>query len=100
MKPKMQKWRLEPNGLGKPGETHWLTRTGQGLASQESAGRIFGRVWTRTDPFLRSKPGPLPGYPDPLLSLVSMSELQYLTIQSCESNKVRLRIASMSELED
>ena len=56
-------------GLAKPGETRGLTGTGPGLARQESAGRVFGRFWNRTDPFLRSKPGPLAGYPDPLLTL-------------------------------
>ena len=44
--------------------------TGPGLARQESAGRVFGRFWNRTDPFLRSKPGTLAGYPDPSLTLV------------------------------
>jgi len=33
------------------------------------AGRVFGRVWNRTEPNRRSKPGPLAGYPDPLLTL-------------------------------
>jgi len=32
-------------------------------------GRVFGRFWNRTEPFIRSKPGPLAGYPDPLLTL-------------------------------
>ena len=70
MKPETQNRRLEPTGLAKPGETRGLTGTGPGLARQESAGRVFGRFWNRTDPFLRSKPGPLAGYPDPLLTLV------------------------------
>jgi len=61
--------RLEPIGLAKPSETHRLMGMGPGLACQESAGRVFGRVRNRTDPFLRSKPGPLAGYPDPLLTL-------------------------------
>jgi len=69
VKPETQNRRLEPTGLAKPGETHGLTGTGPGLACQESAGRVFGRFWNRTDPFLRSKPGPLAGYPDPLLTL-------------------------------
>ena len=56
-------------GLAKPGETRGLMGTGQGLARQESAGRVFGRFLNRTDPFLRSKPGPLAGYPNPLLTL-------------------------------
>jgi len=70
MKPETQNRRLEPTGLAKPGETHRLTGTGPGLARQDSAGRVFGRFWNRTDPFLRSIPGPLAAYPDPLLTLV------------------------------
>jgi len=56
-------------GLPKPGETHGLTVTGPGLACEESGVRVFRRVWNATDPFLRSKPGPLAGYPDLLLTL-------------------------------
>ena len=70
MKPETQNRRLEPTGLPKPGEARGLTGTGPGLAHQESVGRVFGRFWNRTDPFLRSKPGPLAGYPDPLLTLL------------------------------
>ena len=73
MKPKTQNRRLEPTGLAKPGETRGLTGTGLGLARQQSAGRVFGRVWKQTDLFLWSKPGPLAGYPDPLLTLVTTS---------------------------
>jgi len=69
VKPETQNRRLEPTGQAKPGETRGLTGTGPGLARQESAGRVFVRFWNRTDPFLRSKPGPLAGYPDPLLTL-------------------------------
>jgi hypothetical protein len=76
VKPETQNRRLEPTGLAKPGETRGLTGTGPGLARQESAGRVFGRFWNRTDPFLRSKPGPLAGYPDPLLTLLSGSVFQ------------------------
>jgi len=42
---------------------------GMGSACQEAPGRVFGPVWTRTEPFFRSKPGPLAGYPDPLLTV-------------------------------
>ena len=45
-------------GVAKPGETRGLTGTGPGLARQESACPVFGRVWNRTYPFLPSKPGP------------------------------------------
>jgi hypothetical protein len=69
VKPETQNRRLQPTGLAKPGETRGLTGTGPGLARQESAGRVFGRFWNRTDPFLPSKPGQLAGYPDPLLTL-------------------------------
>jgi hypothetical protein len=69
VKPETQNRRLEPLGLAKPGKTRGLTGTGPGLACQESAGRVFGRFWNRTDLFLRSRPGPLAGYPDPLLTL-------------------------------
>jgi hypothetical protein len=69
VKPDTQNQRLQPTGLGKPGETRGLTGTGPGLASQESAGRVFGQFWNRTDPCLQSKPVPLAGYPDPLLPL-------------------------------
>jgi hypothetical protein len=77
VKPETQNRRLEPTGLVKPGETRGLTGTGPGLARQESAGRVFGRFWNRTDLFLRSKPGPLACYPDPLLTLyiTHLSEL-------------------------
>jgi len=67
--PKMQNRRLDPTGLAKPGETHGLTGTGPGLDRQEAAGRVFGRFWNRNEPFFRSKPAPLAGYPDPLLTL-------------------------------
>jgi hypothetical protein len=69
VKPETQNWRLEPTGLAKPGETHRVMGTGPGLACQESAGRVFGRFWNRTDLFFWSKPGPLAGYLDPLLTL-------------------------------
>ena len=69
VKPETQNRRLEPTGLAKPGETRGLKGTGPGLARQESAGRVSGGFWNRTDPFLRSKPGPLAGYPDPVLTL-------------------------------
>jgi len=33
-------------------------------------GRVFGLGWNRTEPFLRSEPGPLAGHPHPLLTLI------------------------------
>jgi len=68
-KPETQNQRSEPTGLAEPSKTHKLTGTGPGLAHQDPAGRVFGRFWNRTKLFFRSKPGPLVGYPDPLLTL-------------------------------
>jgi len=62
-------------GLAKPGETRGLMGTGLGLARQESTSGVFRRVCNLTDPFLGSKPGPLAGYPDLLLTLVSVTLL-------------------------
>jgi len=73
VKPETQNRRLGSTGLAEPGETPGLKGAGPGLARQESACRGFGRVCNRTDPFMRSKPGPLAGYPDPLLTLVPAS---------------------------
>jgi hypothetical protein len=56
-------------GLAKPGKTRGLMGTGTGLAQQETAGQVFGRCGNRTAPFIWSKPGPLPGCPDPLQSV-------------------------------
>ena len=70
MKPETQNRRLEPTDLAKPGQTCGLTGRCPGLARQESAGRVFGWVSTQIDLFLRSKPKPLAGYADPLLTLV------------------------------
>jgi hypothetical protein len=63
-------WRLEPTDLAKPGKSRRLTGTGTGFARQEALVRVFGLFWNRTEPFFWSKPGPLGGYPDPLLTLV------------------------------
>jgi hypothetical protein len=42
---------LEPTGLAKPGKPRGLSGTGPGLARQDAAGQVFGRVWNRTEPF-------------------------------------------------
>ena len=55
----MQNRTLEWSGLAKPGKTRGLTGTGPGLARQYSAGRVSGRFWNWTDPFLQAKPGPI-----------------------------------------
>jgi len=69
-KPRNQNQRLEPTGLAKPGITHASIGPGPGLACQRAAGWVLGLGWDRTDLLLRSKPGPLVGYPDKLLTLL------------------------------
>ena len=64
----MQNRRLDPTGLATPSRTRRLTCTGPGLDRHEAAGQVFGRFWTRTELFFRSKLGPLGGYPDLLLT--------------------------------
>ena len=61
--------RLGPIGRLKLGKNRGLTVTGPGLHRQEAAGRVLGRLWNGTEPFLQSNPGPLAGYPDPLIPL-------------------------------
>jgi hypothetical protein len=78
---KTQNKRLELMGKGNCGKTRRLMRTGPGLASEESAGQVFGRVRNRTKPFLRSKPGPLAGYLDPLLTLTLGQQLLQLCLK-------------------
>ena len=69
VKSEMQNVRLDPTGLANKCETRGLTGTGPGSTSQESANWVFSLVENRTDPFSQSKPRPLAGYPDPLLTL-------------------------------
>jgi hypothetical protein len=68
VKPEMLNRSLEPTGVAKPGETRMLTVTGLGLAHQQSAYRVFGRVWNGTDGYLQSEPGLLAGHPNLLLT--------------------------------
>jgi hypothetical protein len=55
--------------LAQHGKTRGVMGTGMGLARQVGPGRVFEQVWNRTEPFYRSKPGPLVGFPDQLLTL-------------------------------
>ena len=77
-KPETQDRRLELMGPVKSGKTYRFTVTCLGLASQEAAGLVFARVLDWSDPFLRSKPRPLAGYPDPLLTIVLVASKIYL----------------------
>jgi len=65
----MQNRRLDPTVQTKPGETSESMVTGPGLDSQEAVGQDVGQFWNRTESFFRSKPGPLAGFPDLLLTL-------------------------------
>jgi len=82
--PEYRNRRLEPTGLATPGKTRGLTGTGPGLARQDAGGRVFGQVWNRSKPFYRSEPGPLAGYPDPLLILASTEHQQSVNRASTE----------------
>jgi len=66
VKPETQNRRLEPTGLAKPGEIRGLTGTGPGLAREESACRVFGRFWNRTDPFFAVQTRTAGGLPGPV----------------------------------
>ena len=66
----MQNRILEPTALPISGGTIDLTGTGPILARQQLAGRMFGTVWNQTDPLFQSRPEPLAGYPNPLLTLL------------------------------
>jgi len=57
-------------GLAKPSNTRGLTGTGAGLDRQGAVGQVFESFWNRTDLCVRSKPRPLAGDPDPVLSRV------------------------------
>ena len=83
VQPKMQNCRLELTGLPKPGETCGLMDTDPGLAWHDSVCWFFRRVWNLTDTFLRSKPGPLAGYPDSLLTLAVNSAATVLVVSNC-----------------
>jgi hypothetical protein len=80
VKPKTQNQRLEPTGQAKTGATRRLMSTGPDLASQLSAGQVFGRVRNQTNLSLRSKPGPLAGYLDSLLTLVFVTVTRFATL--------------------
>jgi hypothetical protein len=62
-------WRLQLKGLAKPGKTCVFTGTGMDLARQEAMGWVVRQLWNLTERFIQSNPGPLVGYPDPLLTL-------------------------------
>jgi len=70
VKAETQNRRSKLIGLDTAGKTLRFTGPGLGLAQHKSAGRMFGWVWDWTYPCLRSKPRPLTGCRDPLLTLI------------------------------
>jgi len=68
---------------------------------QDRVVQFFGRVLNRTEPFFRSKPGPLAGYPDPLLTLSRSASLcspdhsvqVYLQIRTITTSKCISKLA-------
>ena len=99
-KPRNESRRSKLMGLVKPGQICRLTAKGTGLARQDTACRVFGPVWNQPEPFFQSNPGPLSGYPDPLLtpevvvilSQVSMpiTEAKTLIMGLCHWTSLRL----------
>jgi len=84
VKPETQNERLDGMGLATPAETRGLMGNGPCLDPPESVVRVFGRVWNQTDPCLRSKPGPLAGQPDPLLTLVISSSYLWNFVRAAD----------------
>jgi len=67
----------------------WLTAMGPCLTRQEAADLVFGRIWNQTHSFWAYKPGPLAGYPSPLLTLPqTLSEFAFwrIIIKKLETN--------------
>jgi len=81
--PEKQNWRLELPGLAKLHKTRRLIRigTGMGLDRWQDWGQVFGLFWDKTEPFWLSEPRPLPGYPDPLLTLHRVIKTSPLTFK-------------------
>jgi len=68
-KPETQNQRLGPTGLAEPSKPTGMRSTGPSEARQHADGWIVGRFWNETQPFFRSEPIPLAGYPDQVLTL-------------------------------
>jgi len=49
-----------------------LTGPGPSLDLHKQVGAVFGLDWNQTTPFCQFEPGPMAGYTDPLLSLLSV----------------------------
>jgi len=67
----MQNRRVQLTSVAKHCETRRLTGMGPSVACQEVAAQVFGRFWKWTEPFFRSRPGPLVGNPDLLLTPIT-----------------------------
>ena len=60
-----------------------------GFARQEVVSRVIGWFLNRTEPFIMSKPGPLAGYLDPLLTQSTTTWHCVDHIGLCYSPKIR-----------
>jgi len=58
-------------GLAKPGKTRGLMGMDPGLTHHDAVGKVLGRFWNQTEPFLLSEHSALAGYPDQFLKLLS-----------------------------
>jgi len=70
-KPDLQNRRLYPMGLAKPGESCRLPVDWPRLDRHDATGLVFGRFWNWTKLCIQSKPRPLAGYLDPLLTQIT-----------------------------
>jgi hypothetical protein len=77
-KPETQNQRSGPAGHPKTGKTCGLTGMVPDLSRQEPPGRVFGGIRHRTKLFLRSDPGSLASYLDPVLTLLMNGCLQII----------------------
>jgi len=62
---------MEPRSGFNPAKKQRVYVRSRSQTRQDKAGRVFGRVWNQTEPNCQSILGPLAGYPDPLLSVIS-----------------------------
>ena len=94
----MQNWGLDPTGLANNGESRRLMGTGPSLDQQEAVGQVFGRFRNPTELFFRSKPGPLPAYQDPLLTLHPAKGIHWASWRGLQFDTARMEVALITRL--
>jgi len=80
---------IGPDGSSQTRRNPRVDGYGSGFGPPRVSGSGFGRVWNRTDPFLQSKPGPLAGYPDPLLTLAAPAPTTFGEVMECLDSILR-----------